>query len=122
MNSIDFVALILSQINIIALKSMLEGEIHKRQQLETMVKEKEQEIDGLKVDRQQLQQQVQNMENDRSFGSDNVDNEIKQYLSDSYSLSDVKILAQKFAFSESENQLIKSQLEEAKKAYQKLTM
>lgn len=101
---------------------MLEGEIHKRQQLETMVKEKEQEIDGLKVDRQQLQQQVQNMENDRSFGSDNVDNEIKQYLSDSYSLSDVKILAQKFAFSESENQLIKSQLEEAKKAYQKLTM
>nr|XP_027203207.1 rho-associated protein kinase 1-like [Dermatophagoides pteronyssinus] len=105
-----------------ALKSMLEGEIHKRQQLETMVKEKEQEIDGLKVDRQQLQQQVQNMENDRSFGSDNVDNEIKQYLSDSYSLSDVKILAQKFAFSESENQLIKSQLEEAKKAYQKLTI
>ena len=101
---------------------MLEGEIHKRQQLETMVKEKEQEIDGLKVDRQQLQQQVQNMENDRSFGSDNVDNEIKQYLSDSYSLSDVKILVQKFAFSESENQLIKSQLEEAKKAYQKLTM
>lgn len=104
---------------------MLEGEIHKRQQLETVVKEREQEIDCLKIDRQQLQQQVQSLEKDRSFiidNDDNVDNEIKQYLSDNRNLSDVKILAQKLAFSDSENQLIKSQLEEAKKVYKKLSM
>ncbi|XP_046918515.2 rho associated coiled-coil containing protein kinase [Dermatophagoides farinae] len=108
-----------------ALKSMLEGEIHKRQQLETVVKEREQEIDCLKIDRQQLQQQVQSLEKDRSFiidNDDNVDNEIKQYLSDNRNLSDVKILAQKLAFSDSENQLIKSQLEEAKKVYKKLSI
>ena len=104
---------------------MHEGEIHKRQQLETVVKEREQEIDCLKIDRQQLQQQVQSLEKDRSFiidNDDNVDNEIKQYLSDNRNLSDVKILAQKLAFSDSENQLIKSQLEEAKKVYKKLSM
>lgn len=105
---------------------MLEKEIFERQQLETIVRAKDQEIDGLRIDRTQLQQQVESLEKDRSFIEIETNEEResvnKQYRDDDLDLIEMKHLVEKLEIADVENQNSKRQYDEAQKIVKKLNM
>ncbi|KAF7492119.1 Rho-associated protein kinase 1 [Sarcoptes scabiei] len=109
-----------------SLRLMLEKEIFERQQLETIVRAKDQEIDGLRIDRTQLQQQVESLEKDRSFIEIETNEEResvnKQYRDDDLDLIEMKHLVEKLEIADVENQNSKRQYDEAQKIVKKLNI
>lgn len=100
---------------------MFERENYQRKQLETLLKEKELQINELKLYSEQLEQQVAKLSS-KVLNEDELKEliEIKHYLKDNLNLSDVKTLTQRLQFTENENLTIKSQFEESQKLVQKL--
>lgn len=98
----------------IALSVILNQERMERQEMESVLKEREDKIQALEEAIAQHQQELANQKNNLGASSG-------EQLNDKFQLADVQILEQKLQFTEKENSSIKAQFVEAQAKIQKLT-